>query len=147
MAQADDRYQSEAVLDGLTLSQVYAAATPVNGSPPMPSWSSGTWSQVNGPMLGWLSSLSIRLREYVLQDSFFAPAEQRWPDARTSNYEVACSTADYSPTRSKVFMRPIDVPSIGLDYQSPVLYPASSSAYGEVGTQLSDHLSMLSTRE
>ena len=147
LAQGDERFDSEAVVDDFTLSKLYTTAVSVDGAPPAPNYAIGTWSAANGPFLGWLSSLNIRLKDFVLRDAFLAPALAQWPEALTSNYAVTCATPEYHPRRGKVFIKSIDVPSIGLDFQSPVLYPASSNAYGEAGTHLNDHLVSLGLPE
>ena len=142
LAQEDPRWDDEVVVDGQSLAEVYASASLVNGNQPSVDWSAGTWSEANGPMLGWFSSLNRRLKDFVLRESFVDAARVYWSDVPASNYDVVCATPEHSSVRNKVFMRAIDVPAVGLDYQSPVLYPASSSAYGEVGTQLADHLAL-----
>jgi len=140
MAQADPRFISEGVVEDATLSSLHQNATLINGAAPAPDYTVGTWEAVNGPFHGWIASLNTMAKDFVLRDTFFGPAKELWPNTRTSNYGVFCTTPQHHIPRSKIFIRPVDVPSIGLDFQSPVFYPPSSTKFGEVGTRLADHL-------
>jgi hypothetical protein len=128
----EDRYDTELIDGESTLAELYAAARTSTGAALTVNTGQGAFTATNAEWTEWQTMLGLRVQEWALDQSLYAPARARFPGIRCGNYNFLSRVPEQTWwRRDKAYFPTVtsrDWPLRFSDYSATELYPIPASA-------------------